>query len=160
MTDKAGNAGARIAMLALAATAVLSGCAPVYRNHGYVPSQEQLSMIEVGRDTRETVGDFIGKPASSGVLESGGWYYVGSQWREYGWREPQEISREVVAISFDQGGKVSNVERYGLEHGKVVPLERRVTDSNIRGPSFFGQLLGNLGVLDASQVINGDQPPQ
>ncbi|MEI4487287.1 outer membrane protein assembly factor BamE [Frigidibacter sp. MR17.14] len=158
MTRKARNAG-RMAALALAAGVVLSSCAPVYRNHGYVPTDQQLSMIEVGRDTRETVGDFIGKPASSGVLDSGGWYYVGSRWRELGWREPQEISREVVAISFDQGGRVSNIERYGLKDGRAVPITRRVTDSNIKGPSFWGQLLGNLGVLDASQVINGDRPP-
>lgn len=137
----------------IAVAGLVAACSPVYRTHGYVPSDEQLSMIEVGRDTRATVGDFIGQPSSAGLLRDGGWYYVGSRWKELGWRAPQEISREVVAISFDKSGTVSNVERFGLDQGRVVPLSRRVTDTNIKGVSFLGQLLGNIGVIDANQVF-------
>lgn len=131
--------------LVLVLAGVLPGCSAIYRNHGYVPASDELAMIEVGRDTRETVGDLIGKPSSEGLLDQGGWYYVGSRWREYAWNPPREVERQVVAISFDPQGRVSNVERFGLDHGQVVPLERRVTDSNIRGVSLLSQLLGNIG---------------
>ncbi|AMY69743.1 outer membrane protein assembly factor BamE [Frigidibacter mobilis] len=132
----------------------LAACQPIYRNHGYVPSDSDLAMLVVGQDTRETVSDFIGRPSSAGVLEDGGWYYVGSRWREVGWKKPEEISREVVAISFNKSGVVQNIERFGLQDGRVVTLSRRVTDSNIKGVTFLGQLLGNIGNVNAGQFLD------
>lgn len=136
------------------ALGALAACQPIYRSHGYVPSDSDLAMLVVGQDTRDTVGDFVGRPSSAGVLEDGGWYYVGSRWREVGWKKPEEISREVVAISFDEGGVVQNIERFGLQDGRVVTLSRRVTDSNIKGVTFLGQLLGSIGNVDAGQFID------
>ncbi len=136
------------------AIGALAACQPIYRSHGYVPSDSDLAMLVVGQDTRDTVGDFIGRPSSAGVLEAGGWYYVGSRWREVGWKKPEEISREVVAISFNEGGVVENIERFGLQDGRVVTLSRRVTDSNIKGVTFLGQLLGSIGNVNAGQFLN------
>ena len=136
------------------ALGALAACQPIYRSHGYVPSDSDLAMLVVGQDTRDTVGDFVGRPSSAGVLEDGGWYYVGSRWREVGWKKPEEISREVVAISFDEGGVVQNIERFGLQDGRVVTLSRRVTDSNIKGVTFLGQLLGSIGNVNAGQFID------
>jgi outer membrane protein assembly factor BamE (lipoprotein component of BamABCDE complex) len=58
---------------------------------------------------------------------------------------PRETEREVVAVSFDSNGVVQNVERFGLERGNVVTLDRRVTSSPISDKSFIRQLLGNIG---------------
>lgn len=132
----------------------LAACQPIYRSHGYVPSDSDLAMLVVGQDTRDTVGDFVGRPSSAGVLEDGGWYYVGSRWREVGWKKPEEISREVVAISFNEAGVVQNIERFGLQDGRVVTLSRRVTDSNIKGVTFLGQLLGSIGNVNAGQFLD------
>lgn len=132
----------------------LGACNDVYVNHGFVPSDEELAEITVGRDTRESVGDFLGKPSSSGVMADGGWYYVGSRWRKDSWRPGEEVSREVVAISFDENGKVSNVERFGLERGQVVSLSRRTTDSGISDIGFLRQLLGSVGNFAASDIVD------
>ena len=126
----------------LALSAVVS-CSPVFTYHGFVPTEDDLSEIEVGLDTRSTVASIIGKPGASGILEESGWYYVRSEFEHAPIRGPQEIDRQVVAISFDDENIVSNVERFGLERGQVVVLERRVTDSNIEGVSFLGQLFGS-----------------
>jgi outer membrane protein assembly factor BamE (lipoprotein component of BamABCDE complex) len=139
---------------AVLAVGALAACQPIYRSHGYVPSDSDLAMLVVGQDTRDTVGDFIGRPSSSGVLEDGGWYYVGSRWVESGLRKPREINREVVAISFTGDGTVQNIERFGLEDGRVVTLSRRVTDSNIKGVTFLGQLLGSIGNVNAGDFID------
>ena len=80
---------------------------------------------------------------AKGVLAESGWYYVRSEFEHAPVRGPQEIDRQVVAISFDDDNIVSNVERFGLERGQVVVLSRRVTDSNIEGVSFLGQLFGS-----------------
>ena len=139
------------------ATALLIGliaaCSPIYRNHGYVPSDEELSLIVVGKDTRETVATAVGRPSASGLLNDEGWYYVQSKWKNVGLRAPKEEVRQVVAISFDTNGVVQNVERFGLEKGRIVPLSRRVTEDNIKGKGILAQMFGNIGGIGAGQLL-------
>jgi len=131
----------------------VSACVSIYRNHGYVPTQEELAEIKVGVDTRLTVAENVGAPGSSGVLNDGNFYYVATRIRHNGARKPQIISRELVAISFTKSGVVSNIEQYSLADGQVVSFERRVTSSSIQNKTFLRQLLGNLGQFDAGSFL-------
>lgn len=124
---------------------VMGACAPIYRNHGYIPPQDQLDEVRVGSDTRETVAGKVGVPTSSGVLNSSGYYYVRMRTKTIGPLATREIEREVVAISFSSAGVVQNIERFGLEDGRVVQLQRRVTSSPVSDKGFIRQLFGNLG---------------
>lgn len=137
-----------LAGLLLLSALVLSACNPVVRHHGFAPDDAELAFVEVGRDTRETVAEKIGRPGAAGLLEGSGWYYVQSKRLHSGFREPQEVERQVVAISFDAQGRVENIERFGLEDGEVVALSRRVTKSNVPPPSVISQLLRNIGVFN------------
>lgn len=140
------SAHGRVARLGLiAAVLFVAACSTVYRNHGYVPTEQDLALIEVGVDTRETVSEKIGRPSASGLLNDVGWFYVQSRWAYRGAFEPREIERQVVSITFSESGRVQNIERFGLERGKVVPISRRVTESNVRGLSLIQQLLGSFG---------------
>ena len=132
--------------IALAGVMLLAaGCVATYRDHGYVPKPEDLAAIKVGVDTRDSVREAIGTPGSTGVLNLGGYYYVSSRVRHYGAKKPEIVARELVAISFDSRGRVANIERFGLERGQVIPLERRITDNGESDRTFLRQLLGNLG---------------
>ncbi len=141
----------QVAVLLLAAG--IAACSPVYRNHGYVPAEEELALVEVGVDTRETVGQKIGRPTTSGLLNDEGWFYVQSRYVHRGPREPREIERQVLAVTFNQAGTVENIARYGLEDGKVVQISRRVTETNIKGISLIQQLLGSFGRLQAGELL-------
>jgi hypothetical protein len=44
-----------ISALALCCLIVVTGCSATYRNHGYVPPEEDLQNLVVGVDTRATV---------------------------------------------------------------------------------------------------------
>ncbi|MDZ7908960.1 MAG: outer membrane protein assembly factor BamE [Gemmobacter sp.] len=131
----------------------LAACSAVFRDHGYVPTEEELAAIAVGQDTRESVAEKVGRPSATGLLNDVGWFYVKSRWRHYGAMAPQEIDRQVLAITFTESGTVQNIERYGLEDGQIVNLSRRVTDTNIKGISFIRQIMGNLGRMRATDVI-------
>lgn len=139
--------------LILAVGLAVTGCSPIYSNHGYVPREEDLKKIEVGRSTTEDVTLIAGRPTAIGVLAGSSWYYVGSRFRQMGIRAPKEIDRQVVAVSFDEKGTVKNVERFGLKDGRVIALSRRVTESNVKGLGFLRQLLGNLGNPSAAQLL-------
>jgi outer membrane protein assembly factor BamE (lipoprotein component of BamABCDE complex) len=140
------NTGAlRRVLIAATLTSGLVACSPEFANHGYIPPAEELDQIVVGVDTRASVEDTIGTPSTAGVVNDSGFYYVRSRKRTLGALAPKIIEREVLAISFDSSGVVTNVERFGLERGQVVPLERRVTTSGVGSSGFLRQLLGNLG---------------
>ena len=139
-----------------ACLAVAAACSPIFRDHGYIPPPEDLAEIKVGVDTRESVIESIGAPSSSGVVRDSGFYYVSSRIRHYGPRKPEVVERELLAISFDQRGVVRNIERFGLEDGNVITLERRVTESSIESNGFLRQLLGNIGNFNPANIPGAD----
>jgi outer membrane protein assembly factor BamE (lipoprotein component of BamABCDE complex) len=139
--------------LTVALVATVAACSPVYRNHGYVPSEEELAQVEVGVDTRETVGQKIGRPSTSGLLNDEGWFYVQSRYKLFGPREPQEIDRQVLVVTFNEAGVVENIGRYGLEDGRVVEISRRVTETNVKGLTVIQQVLGSFGRIRAEDII-------
>lgn len=134
----------------------LTACSPTFRNHGYIPLEEDLQNLVVGIDTRDTVASSVGRPGVSGILDESGWYYVRSRYRDYAYRVPEEIDRQVLAISFDEQGVVSNIEQFGLERGRVVRLSRRVTTENTQGVGFLRQAFGNLGRINPGDFFGND----
>jgi len=146
--------GIAIPALAAALALSLAACSPITRNHGYAPSDADLQEVVIGIDTRDTVADVVGAPSAAGVMRDNAWYYVASKWEARGPLAPEEVEREVVAVTFDAAGVVANIERFGLEEGEVISLNRRVTEDNIRGVSFLRQLLGNVGNFTADQFLD------
>jgi outer membrane protein assembly factor BamE (lipoprotein component of BamABCDE complex) len=143
----------RVNRVAILLCAAFAACTPVIRNHGYVPAADELALVEVGVDTRETVNEKIGRPSTSGLLNDEGWYYVQSQYRLVGPREPQELDRKVLAVTFNEAGVVENIAVFGLEDGQIVEISRRVTETNIKGISLISQLLGSFGRISAGDVF-------
>ena len=139
--------------LMLVLVASVAACSPVYRNHGYVPTEDELALVEVGKDTREVVGQKIGRPTTSGLLNDDGWFYVQSRYKHFGPRAPKEIDRQVLAVTFDKAGVVENIARYGLEEGQVVEISRRVTETNVKGLSVIQQILGSFGRLVTDSIL-------
>ena len=131
----------------------LAACTPTYRNHGYIPLQEDLNNLQVGVDTRETVDDVVGPPSSAGMLNSGDYYYVRSRVKEVGMYRPEVIERQVLAISFAPNDTIANIETFSLADGNIVPLTRRVTDSSVVNNGFLRQILGNFGNVDPGEFF-------
>jgi outer membrane protein assembly factor BamE (lipoprotein component of BamABCDE complex) len=155
MKQQAGRMRVRLTQMVLMGCVVmLSACSAIYRDHGYVPDDTSLEQVQVGVSSRQEVADAVGRPSASGLLNDEGWYYVQSKFKHLGPFRPEETDRQVVAISFDKRGIVENVERFGLQDGQVVPLSRRVTESNIKGVSFLRQLFSSFGRLRASDILD------
>jgi outer membrane protein assembly factor BamE (lipoprotein component of BamABCDE complex) len=142
-------------VLALGFAVGLAACSATFNNHGYVPPAEDLAQVQIG-DSREAVAEAIGTPGAAGVMRDEAWFYTAYQVRNFTYRAPEVIEREVLAVSFDGGGRVSNVERFGLEDGQMVELSRRVTTSSIREVSFLRQILSNFGRINIGEALDGD----
>ncbi|SHK77209.1 Beta-barrel assembly machine subunit BamE [Roseovarius marisflavi] len=143
-----------VSAMALCCLIVMTACSATYKNHGYVPLDEDLQNLVVGVDTRATVDDSVGPPSLSGMLGDGNYYYVRSRVREYGMFRPEVVERQVLAISFNGDNTIANIERFGLEDGNIVPLSRRVTDSSVLSNGFLRQLLGNITNINPLEGLN------
>ncbi|MBL4806015.1 MAG: outer membrane protein assembly factor BamE [Rhodobacteraceae bacterium] len=135
--------------------AMLSACAPQVDIHGYVPVATDVASIAPGQDSQETVLVLLGEPTTRGAQGSDTWYYISSTVHRVAFFAPREVNRQIVAIQFAQSGKVIAVDRFGLEDGRVIDLNRNTTVTDGRRLTFFEQLLGNIGNFSAEQFIGG-----
>ncbi|OSP54919.1 outer membrane protein assembly factor BamE [Pseudoruegeria sp. SK021] len=146
------RSGSRILGLVIGMS-VLSACNPTIDNHGYVPPPSELAKVVVGTDTRETVVEKIGAPINTGFDNNNAWYYVSSRRQNRGILPPKEIERQVLAIDFADAGQVTDIRRYGIEHGQLVVLTGRTTNPPVRDIGFLRSIFGNIGTPTAAEVL-------
>ncbi|MDO5756878.1 MAG: outer membrane protein assembly factor BamE [Rhodobacterales bacterium] len=139
--------------IVLALVTATAGCTSLYKNHGYVPPDEDLNRLVAGVDTRAKVDDLIGAPSAAGMLAGGDYYYVRSRVRTYGMKRPEVIDRQVLAISFDNAGVIANIERFDLQDGHTVVLSRRVTESSVEGKGFLASIMDNFGNINPANFF-------
>lgn len=133
-------------------TMLLSACAKDIRKSGYFPLEQELAAVTVGASTRADVTAALGSPSLQDDGQ-GALYYVGQRTSYFGPFPPKVIERQVVVVSFDARGKVANVQTLGLEDGVVVVLSQRVTESAAPDVKLFRQIFGNIGRVDAGQLV-------
>ena len=75
--------------------------------------------------------------------------------RNFTYNAPQVIERDIVAISFSDAGRVTNIERFGLEDGQIIQLSRRVTEASVRDIGFLSQILSNFGRISLGDAVGG-----
>ena len=135
----------------LAASLLVAGCVPKVDVHGYVPVAEDVASLSVG-DTQESVLARLGEPTTRGLEGSNAWYYISSKVRRVAFFAPKEFERQIVAVTFS-GNRVSMVEHYGLEDGRLIDLNRNETVTDGRKLTFFEQFLGNVGNFSAETFL-------
>ena len=142
-------------MLALVLVmATLAACGGQYRNHGYMPLAEVVDALIVGVDTRDSIIEVMGVPTTGGVLTEEAMYYVRSRVHHKGYVKPNEIQRDVLVLSFDKNQILRNVERFGIEKGKLIRLEHRVTEAPGGDRSVLQQIIGSIGGFNPNSIVN------
>lgn len=89
-------------------------------------------------------------------MENSAWYYVQSETSQFTFFAAKVIDRRVVAIAFNQTGQVTSVNEYGLEDGRIINLQTRITVTEGAQLGILQQILANFGRFDASQFIGND----
>ena len=140
----------------LAITIILAGlvaCSGQYRNHGYMPLAEDVDALIVGVDTRGGILEVMGLPSTGGVLTNDALYYVRSRVHHRGYVRPNEVNRDVLVLSFDDRRVLINVERFGIEKGKLVRLEHHVTEAPGGDRSVLEQIIGSIGGFNPTSIV-------
>ena len=132
---------------------VILGCSEQYRKHGYIPSEEELSSVSVSQDDKNTVIKKLGTPSIGGILSDGNIYFVQSKVLKNSIRASKPVDRQVLVLSFDDKGKLDNIQKFGIEKGKIVILDYRTTPSGLKNMSFLFRLFQNVGGPSAESLL-------
>jgi len=139
----------RVSVVILLTSFVLS-CTSNIKNHGYIPSKLELDALVIGKDTKKSVGEKVGLPATAGL--EGSYYYVRSKLNALGFQSDQIIDRTVVVLSFDKRGKLKNIETFNVDNENFVRLDYRVTETGLDNKNILQQIIGSIGGPSASSL--------
>ena len=131
-------------------TSFLLSCTTNIKNHGYIPSKLDLETLVIGKDTKQSIANKIGLPATAGL--EGAYYYVRSTFNAPGFKSAQLVNRTVVVLSFDQHSKLKNIETFNVDNGNFVRLDYRVTETGLDNKNILQQIIGSISGPSASSL--------
>jgi len=137
----------KYAILALAATAMVTACSPIRSYHGYQADETKPADIEPGEDTRSTVLARLGSPSTKSVFDDNTWFYMSSQYSSIAYFKPKITEREIVAIKFGEDDVVDEIVQYDADDGEVLQYASRKTETRGRQLGLLEQLFGNAGTI-------------
>lgn len=131
---------------ALAVAAMLAACTPDTRVEGYHIDPTRLEQLQPGASTRDEVQGLLGSPSSIATFRqnSDTWYYISKEIESVTQLDAEVVAQQVVAIDFDQTGRVEKIRRYQLNDAKEVTPVGRTTPTQGQELGVFEQLLSNL----------------
>jgi outer membrane protein assembly factor BamE (lipoprotein component of BamABCDE complex) len=131
-------------------TCVLLSCTTNIKNHGYIPSKSDLETLVIGKDTKQSIAEKIGLPATAGL--EGAYYYVRSTFNAPGFKSAQLVDRTVVVLSFDQRSRLKNIETFSVDNGNFVRLDYRITETGLDNKNILQQIIGSISGPSASSL--------
>ena len=124
----------------------LSSCISQKEIHGNLPEAELVSLLQVGKDNKETVSKILGQPTFRGALGDNSFYYVGTVNSKIAFLDPSVVEQYVLELSFDKKNKLKNIFIYDKDRSMNVAMSDLETKSSGTKESFLDQLIRNFGV--------------
>jgi len=124
---------------------VLSGCSKIRNFRGYIPDGELVAAIRPEVDTKETVEAMLGNPTMKPTFDDNNWYYYNKTTESWAFFPEKVIDMNILAISFDSEGYVTEMRRYTAADNKVIDPVSQKTVTHGKDVNFFAELFGNIG---------------
>lgn len=157
------SSGFRAAPLlaAIGAALVLAGCQPTVSTHGHSIDPTVLAQIKPGVTSREEVSRLLGSPSTVGTFEKESWYYVSQRSEAISFYQADITQQDVVRVTFDSNGVVSDVQAHGLEMAQNVTPDPNRTRTMGNELTIVQQFIGNIGRFNSQPGAGpaGDRPP-
>lgn len=103
--------------------------------------------------SQRQIEDMMGSPSTVGAFDKNTWYYIASVSNAFAWKEPEVISRSVIAIKFNDETRImEDLSIYTVKDGRVIAFADEVTPTKGRELSVLEQLLGNVGRVSTDQI--------
>ena len=130
--------------LAVLLAAPLTACIGETFTRGQKITEEQLQQVPTG-SSREQVLLALGTPSTTGVAGGEVFYYISATARRaVAFQRPSVTDRRILAVYFDEDGRVREMAEYGLKDGKVFDYLARKTPTGGRDLAFVSQVLAGV----------------
>jgi outer membrane protein assembly factor BamE (lipoprotein component of BamABCDE complex) len=123
----------------------LSGCSSILESRGYIIDQALMDSVQPGIDNQASVEGAMGRPTFTSEYGEPTWYYVSSITGRKPFRDPRIREHTVLAVRFDDAGRVVEVERTGMERVAFLNPNGNKTPTVGRERGFLQDLFGNIG---------------
>lgn len=130
--------------IAGAAALALSGCGE-QTTKGHIFDEEMIAKIKPGMDGQQVL-QTIGTPSTVSTVGNQTWYYISQDTvQRLKFMAPTVTNQRVLAINFTKNLKVSDVQNFGIEDGKVFDFSKNETPTGGAELSVVKQLLRATG---------------
>lgn len=123
----------------------LSACGPRIYTGGSRVLSEDLERIQPGEISQIQVHRILGTPSSTSLYGQETWFYISRTEETLAFFEPEEIDRQIVAITFGSDGMVEAVREFSKEDGRQVMISEKKTPTAGHEMGVLQQIIGNVG---------------
>ena len=138
----------------------VSACSSRLDTRGNFLDPERVEEIKPGEQSREEVAEILGSPSSVTTFGDDTWYYIAKQTETFSFFSPKVTERQILVIKFSKDGKVTKVEKVGLEQAREINQVERKTPTHGNKMTVLEQLVGNLGRFRKNQGKNSAENPE
>lgn len=135
----------RAALVLAGAAVMLPGCSSIMEPRGYIIDQVLMDTVQPGIDNQTSVEGALGRPTFTSEYGEETWYYVSSVTARKPFRDPRIREHSVLAVRFDDAGKVIAVDRSGIDRVAFINPNGNKTPTVGRERGFLQDLFGNIG---------------
>jgi len=112
-------------------------------HNGNIPSADRIAEIREGQ-TKQEIMNILGSPSLVTGLSDDHWIYMASTVKKVAFLSPEEIDRQILALSFSDGA-VSKIEKLTLADGNNISIDKETTETAERRQGFFRKYFGGVG---------------
>lgn len=136
----------KIRLWSLLMTICITACSnDLYLTHnGNMPSNERIAKVKIG-DSKHEVINQLGSPSTVVSLDQNTWIYMSSDIKKVAFMTPEEVNRDVLTISFNDDGKVDDIDRLTKKNGTEIEVSEDKTEALGHQQGFFQKFFGGLG---------------
>jgi outer membrane protein assembly factor BamE (lipoprotein component of BamABCDE complex) len=145
------------ALLAVLAVA-LPACSSIRESRGYIVDPLLTDAIQPRIDNQQSVEGTLGRPTFTSQFGAPTWYYVSSVTGQRPFNRPKIKVHSVLAVQFDDAGRVINVKRSGVDQVVFLDPDGDKTPTLGRERGFLEDLFGNIGQVGGGGVPGGGGP--
>lgn len=142
-------------LAAMGLALLLAGCTPKIEHRGYMPKPGAFDQITNGMTKMEVEG-IMGTPSTTASVQYKGdsYYYITSLTTSKAFLTT-ETDRTVIAIRFNEDGKVKSYAQYGLQDGRVIDINTNTTPVYGEDTSIISALLRSSKGTRTGPMLGG-----
>ncbi|RNJ63873.1 MAG: outer membrane protein assembly factor BamE [Porphyrobacter sp. IPPAS B-1204] len=148
----------RVALLLAGVAATLPACSAIRESRGYIVDPLLTDTIQPKIDNQQSVEGTLGRPTFTSQYGTPTWYYVSSITGQRPFSRPRIQTHSVLAVTFDDAGRVAEVKRSGVEEVVFLDPNGNKTPTLGRERGFLEDLFGNIGQVGGGGLPGGGGP--